>query len=127
MSRTGMHAPRSWSIWLACAAAMLLAGCGHSPPAAALPERETWDIVRIKGSRVGYVQTTIWHKFDGGRPVVEVQQSYHLGVRRFGETTEQGMRLSDVLTPEGTLLAFECEIRLGGEPPAPRARSTATR
>jgi len=105
-----------------------LAGCG-SPTSQAEPEaaspaaedsarlkRETWDIVRIEGTQVGYAHTRLLRQSRDGRGVFRVEARQHLRVERFGEPTEVDVAFTSVETPDGKLIELDTEMSLGPTP-----------
>ncbi len=84
-------------------------------PAAGPAQRETWDLYRMKGTRVGYGRTSI-RRLGGPQHNVQVEGLVHFGVERLGQPTEQEIRFSDTETPEGGLLDFQFEVRQGPTP-----------
>jgi len=114
---------------LACSAVVgcfALSGCAEKtsappvdqqkPSASNAASTTTWEIYRLQGHRVGYGCTTTRRESEAGRPVVRTESVGHLAIQRGGETSRQDMRVMSVETPEGTLLRFESETRMGPEP-----------
>ena len=126
----GSASPRPiWAILAAFALAAAVLGCsgaGSAPaiappaaaaePAAPLADRESWDIFRIQGTRLGSGRTTLRHATENGRPIVKVEQTMTLTVKRFGDSATIEMRYADTETPDGQLLGFESELRQGPTP-----------
>ena len=101
--------------WLrSCPRAKAGRGSGARPRKAAT--RETWDVYLLQGQRVGYGRTTVRREIEAGRAVVRTENTSHLSVKRGGQTSEQDIRGVSVETPEGRLLRFESEIRMGPGP-----------
>ena len=102
------------------------AGCTKSPPVESdspstpkvgLPKTlQWWEVHMLEGKRIGYGHTTARHDTEAGRHVVLTESLNHLAVKRAGQTTEQDIRGKSVETPEGRLLRFESEIRMGPNP-----------
>ena len=102
------------------------AGCTKSPPVESdspstpkvgLPKTlQWWEVHMLEGKRIGYGHTTGRHDTEAGRHVVLTESLNHLAVKRAGQTTEQDIRGKSVETPEGRLLRFESEIRMGPNP-----------
>lgn len=90
-----------------------LAGCSNSAPA---PERETWDITYIMGSRAGYVRTTVKEVTHSGSKAVRIEALNYLDVKRSGERIVPESRVVSIETPEGRLLRFESQMQLGPGP-----------
>ncbi len=89
-----------------------------SPPvaAAANGDRETWDVYTIKGVRVGYGHGTLRHATKDGRDVVLGTGFIHMDVKRFGQPTVEDIKYCSTETPDGQLLNFQSENRLGATP-----------
>ena len=94
-----------------CCAMFVLAGCGR--PAADL---EDWDAVYMLGDRVGYQRTTRRHATQSGREVVQVEVSAHIVVERFGKKLVSDLQSGDTETPDGVVLDFFSETRMGPTP-----------
>ena len=60
---------------------------------ATLPEFDAWDVVQIKGQRVGYARTTLRLVEESGRQVAKVRQVMKLSLQRFGQETSYGSGL----------------------------------
>jgi len=115
-----------------CLCAAALAGCGgptsqaeRGPDSDAASraaedsgrlERETWDIVRIEGTQVGYAHTRLLRQTRDGREVFRVEARQHLRVERFGEPTEVDVAFTSVETPDGKLIELQTEMSLGPTP-----------
>ena len=72
--------------------------------AAKLPEFEAWDVIQVKGQRVGYVRTTLRLAEESGRQVAKVRQVTKFSLQRFGQETSFEVDYSDTETPDGVLL-----------------------
>jgi hypothetical protein len=83
------------------------------PSPAPLAERETWEVYRIRGARIGYGRTVIRHDDEDGRRVVKVTGLLRLGLARFDQPARMEINFTDTETPAGALLARECEFRQG--------------
>jgi hypothetical protein len=88
----------------------------NAPPTTRLADRETWDVLRIEGARAGHARTTIRTITQSGREVIKLDQTMHLAVRRFNDTTEQDVHSTCTETPKGRLIDFRTEIRQGRVP-----------
>jgi hypothetical protein len=103
---------------------LTLPGCRKSPPAAdglpptrkSAPIRDAWDIYFLQGNRIGYGHTNVVHGRQDGRQVVVTNSLNHLAVKREGQTTQEDIRVQSVETPEGRLIRFDTELRLGPSP-----------
>ena len=106
------------------------AGCEKSPSAvsdpapapkvaaepAAVQDREAWDVYIMQGKRIGYGYTTIRQGVAAGQQVVSTESLNHLAVKRAGQTAEQDIRSKSTETPQGQLIRFESEMRMGPTP-----------
>jgi len=99
---------------LALLAPLLPIGCSDSQSASSaatpLPERETWDVLMIQGSRVGYGRTAVSHTTENGRKLVRIEGLQHITVQRFGQQATQEFRVASLETPDGKLVEFSTEI-----------------
>ncbi len=77
---------------------------------------ETWDLYRMQGKRIGYGHTTIRRQSEAGRSLVVTESLNHLSLKRGDETSRQDIRTASVETPDGRLIRFESEIRMGPSP-----------
>jgi len=90
---------------------------GGLPEAGAkLPEFDAWDVVRIKGQRVGYQSTTLRLVQQSGRQVAKVRQVTKISLQRFGQETRLEVDYSDTETPDGLLIDFELVMKQGTTP-----------
>ena len=112
-------------VFLSCAndARLLSAGEGQDTTAAnaaagakSAAPLETWDIYRLQGQRVGYGRTTMRRETEAGTAVIRTENTSHLSVKRAGQTSQQDIRSMSIETPEGRMLRFESEIRMGPGP-----------
>src|SRR5271166_3986099 len=101
---------------LACGAAGTLSPCGLPEAKAKLPEFDAWDVVQIKGERVGYAQTTLRLVEESGRQVAKVRQVMKLSLQRFGQETRLQVDYNDSETPNGALIDFELVMKQGPTP-----------
>jgi len=116
---------------VAVTASLLMAtGCTKSPPIAndappvngggAIAEpnaaSETWDIFLLQNKRVGYGRTTVRHGVEAGREIIRTENVNFLSVNRDGQTTKQEFRGTSLETPQGQLIRFESETRMGSHP-----------
>jgi len=86
------------------------------PEGVAPPDRETWEILSIQGTRVGYVHATYRNVTESGRKLVRIEVVTHLAVKRFGELSEQNTRHTGTETPDGKLIEYTAEIQQGTIP-----------
>jgi hypothetical protein len=101
---------------LAVVAALLsLPACWKAP---SQPEmmRETWDACFLQGSRIGYAHTTVRCTVQQDLQTIETESVVHMALRREGQTSTQDSRSTSVETPEGQLIRFESEMRMGPKP-----------
>ncbi len=85
-------------------------------------DQEIWDVYYMQGSKIGYGHTTV-RKVERDRQArVEVEASNHLSITRFGETTEQEVRMATLEKPDGELLEFSTTIALGPAPTVIRGK-----
>ena len=119
------------------AALLLAAGCSKPMPAApaagaassetaassaesrfeiASPDRETWDVFRIQGIRIGYGRTAFGRATQDGRELVKVAGDIHLAVEREGQSAQQAIRFTSTETLQGALVGFESELQMGPSP-----------
>ena len=121
-----------------------LAGCEKSPPAVSAaptgpeaaanhasqdvptPERESWEIYRMQGKRIGYGNTTVRRTVEAEKPVVLTESLNHLAVKRAGQITEEDIRSQSVERPQGQLIRFSSELAWAPRRSARRAGFTAT-
>ncbi len=83
---------------------------------AAVQDREVWDVYLMQGKRIGYGYTTIRQGVAAGQQVVSTESLNHLAVKRAGQTAEQDIRSKSTETPQGQLIRFESEMRMGPTP-----------
>jgi len=84
--------------------------------------REYWDVIYIRGTRIGYGHTTITPIEEEGQPRVQIETINQLKMVRFGQTIEQAVKLVSLEEPEGALVRFECELKQGNIPMMTRGR-----
>ncbi len=106
-----------------------LSSCSQSPAAAPTSppakeagevlkpneKRDCWDVFLLQGTRVGYDHTTA-RDVGSGRVVLRTENNSHLAIRRGAETSRQDVRVATLERPNGELLSFEAEIRMGPSP-----------
>jgi transglutaminase-like putative cysteine protease len=84
--------------------------------------REYWDVIYIRGTRIGYGHTTITPLVEDGEPRVRIETINQLKMVRFGQTIEQAVKLVSFEKPDGTLIRFECELKQGNVPMVTRGQ-----
>jgi hypothetical protein len=68
---------------------------------------ESWQVVEMAGSRVGYSHVTTTHRTgDDGKEVIVCDSLTHLQIKRFNQALKITERLHTEETPEGELLSF---------------------
>ena len=65
---------------------------------------------------MGYGRTTVRREIEADSAVLRTENTSHLSVQRAGQTSEQDLRTLSIETPDGRLLRFESEIRMGPGP-----------
>ncbi len=83
---------------------------------AALSEFDAWDVVQIKGQRLGYAQTTLRMVAESGRQVAKLRQATKFSLQRFGQETRVEVNYSDSETPDGVLIDFDLVMKQGAAP-----------
>jgi hypothetical protein len=73
----------------------------------ATADRETWDILFMEGTRVGYLRTTSRPKKIDGRTVLLREGEMQMAVLRFSEPAEMASRFKTLETTDGRLISFE--------------------
>ncbi len=109
-----LERPPTSSLLAAVATTALIAGCADAPQTG--PERETWDIIRIDGVRVGHAHARLFRETQHDREVFRVETQQCLTVERFGEKTFVEIRSTSIETPDARLISFETEMALGSAP-----------
>ncbi len=87
-----------------------------SEVAAPKPAEEIWDAFYLQNSKVGYGQTTTRRISRSGKEFVEMDSFNHLALTRFGQRSEQDLKMTTLETPEGELLEFKTEVSFGPTP-----------
>ena len=107
-----------------------LAGCTKPPPPASAsppplkaaaqdasaPEHESWEVYFMQSQPIGYGHTTMRRAIEAGRQVVLTESLNHLAIKRAGQLTEQDIRSQSVETPQGQLIRFTSDLRMGPTP-----------
>lgn len=88
----------------------------HSAAPKPLQDGEFWEIAFLQGTRIGYGRMTIEHATEADRNVVRFEKTDHLTFKRAGQVTRQEMRTQSVETPQGRLISFESDVRIGPSP-----------
>ena len=109
----------------AAAGLLGLSGCPRSTPVATEPSaeiilsapiRDDWDVYLMQGKRIGYGHVTVRHETTAHRNLLRTDSLNHLAVKREGQTTEEDIRGMSIETPQGELIRFESEVRMGPNP-----------
>ncbi len=85
---------------------------------------EIWEAFYLQNAKIGYGQTAIRQIDRRGQPLVEVKSLNHLEISRFGQRTEQDVKMSTLETPDGELLEFATDMSTGPAPVAVSGRVT---
>ena len=101
---------------LACMGVGALPPNGLRPANATLPEFDAWDVVQIKGQRVGHAETIVRLVEESGLRVAKVRQVTKFSLQRFGQETNLEMDYSDTETPDGVLIDFKLSVKQGTTP-----------
>lgn len=117
---------RVCALWLALPALAVLPGCrgdssSPAPPATgskadAVLEDETWDVVFLKGQRVGYSHAAVYREQRDSQDVLRVECREALTLRSYGNLLRMESEYVSVETPEGQLLEFSSSLPQGGTP-----------
>ncbi|MEN6558761.1 MAG: transglutaminase domain-containing protein [Thermoguttaceae bacterium] len=99
---------------VACTAQVVVAA--DSKQVADRSDREFWEVYFLQGKRIGYGHTTVRGDREGGQPIVRVDSLNHMAANRAGQTATQDIRTTSVETPDGRLLRFDTEVRMGQKP-----------
>lgn len=83
---------------------------------------ETWEAFYLQNAKIGYGQTSVRTVDRQGRPLIEVKSLNHLEISRFGQRTEQDVKMSTLETPDGELLEFATDMANGPAPVAVSGR-----
>jgi hypothetical protein len=94
----------------------------ENPPESSPPLRslkvpsESWDILLLQGKRLGYSVSTRREVQEDGQTLLRNENASHLAIQRGEQTANEDMVSVSVETPEGRLVRFECEMRMGDSP-----------
>lgn len=78
--------------------------------------QESWDVYFIQDNRVGYDHTTEREIQDKGRTLLRFEGESQMFVKRFGQPTDFGFRISSLETPDGQVLSLTSEAEAGPQP-----------
>jgi transglutaminase-like putative cysteine protease len=105
---------------------LMYLGCSRpaalSSDSGLLPEGETWEVLSIQGTRVGYGNTAISYATEQDRKVMRIEGLQHLAIQRFGQTTEEDVSFNSLEALDGKLISFETEVRQSANPQRTRGR-----
>ena len=109
---------------LACCLASLAAlpSCQKAVATRDPAVEETWEAFYLQNAKIGYGHSTVRSINRQGRSLVEVKSLNHLEISRFGQRTEQDVKLSTLETPDGELLEFATDMATGPAPVAVSGR-----
>ena len=85
----------------------------RTQPANDAPDEESWDVLFIQGSRVGYDHATKREIQENGRTLLRFEGESQLFVKRFGQPTDLGIRINSLETPEGQVLSLTSDAEMG--------------
>jgi hypothetical protein len=77
---------------------------------------ETWDVINIGGSRIGYIHTRTRSIEEQGKQLLQIEVDQRMSVNRFGDRSQPGIYLKSIETPGGEVLRFESRQELGPQP-----------
>ena len=97
-----------------------LAGC-DAPSTKSGPDTigataEYWEAAFLQGSKVGYGQTVVHNEEQDGRKVVRTDVVTRISIAREGSPIVQEIEATGWETPDGELIRFTCEMRMGTAP-----------
>jgi hypothetical protein len=117
------HGARFWSVFALALLAPLgstterdlqsARGAETSPVAGV---REIWEAFYLQNAKIGYGQTTISPANDPVKGAVQIESLNRLVVVRFGQRTEQELKMATTETSAGRLLRFKTEVSFGPSP-----------
>lgn len=81
-----------------------------------LRRAEHWDVFRVRGSQIGYAQTTVRPVTEEGQNLVRIDIVNHLKLNRFGQVNEEELKLVSIESPTGQVQRIEEMISLGPQP-----------
>ncbi|MFO1020321.1 MAG: transglutaminase domain-containing protein [Planctomycetales bacterium] len=116
-----LFAPRSalirrFVLSFALLTAVLLPGkVWSADSASAEAPRESWNVIFISGTRVGYTRSTLQKTTADGKTIWKSNTDTHLVIRRFGQDLKMQHHLETTETDDGDMLTFRYEMH---NPPA---------
>ncbi len=85
-------------------------GYAHAQPLASSVTAETWEVLRLGGSDMGYAHITQRPIEHQGKDAIETVNTTHLRVKRFGQTVAQTLRIVSTTLPSGELVRYVAEL-----------------
>lgn len=82
-------------------------------PAADAEPPEIWEAFYLQDAKIGYGKTTVKPVTIDGKPRLQIDTYSKFSIKRFGQRTDQEVKLSSLETPEGGLLSFKSELSAG--------------
>ncbi len=98
------------------------AAASPSSSAATAATRETWDALYLRGAKVGHARTRITPLDENGRALLSISIEQRLALKRFGQSSDQEIKLDSVETPQGEVLRFVTSTKLGAAPIVARGK-----
>ncbi len=86
------------------------------PGTLAAQVHESWDICLLQGKRVGYSHTMARRQTESGRRIVHTENTSRLSFNRGGELATIETLVTSDETPQGQVLRFQSETRMGPSP-----------
>lgn len=77
---------------------------------------EIWEIISMRGQRVGYSHVTVTPGRHDGEDVLRIDYHNHIAVKRLNEEVVMDIRFASVETLDGRLIEFSAEAPLGLTP-----------
>lgn len=77
---------------------------------------DIWDVYYLQGAKIGYGHTTVSTVKQDGKELVQVDSLNHLTITRFGETSEQEIKMRTLETAGGEVVEFSTAINFGPTP-----------
>lgn len=85
-------------------------------PAGGAADEEIWEAYYLQGSKIGYGHTTVHPTHRADRELRQTRSLNHLEITRFGQLTEQDVKMELLETPAGEVVEFKTEVALGPAP-----------
>lgn len=85
-------------------------------PSATPPAKETWYVITMQDKPIGYRRITM-HELPGEKqPLRRIESLDQLSIQRFGQATEQQLRVVSMESPSGAVQSLEYQVQLGQTP-----------